>query len=160
MGAPSSDHGRHESPRKGEDIRARAADTGGMTLAYDYPLLGLLWTTLWFFLLVIWIMTLFHVLGDVFRSRDMGGFAKAIWLLFVIVFPFLGVFVYLVARGDNMARHAAEDRHAAEQAATQYIRQAAGTAGPADQIAQLVALHDAGKISDAELAAGKAKILG
>ena len=64
------------------------------TLAYDYPLLGLFWTMLWFFLFIVWIMAVFSVLIDIFRSHDMGGFAKALWVLFVIILPLLGVLIY------------------------------------------------------------------
>ncbi len=74
-----------------------------MILAYDYPLLGVFWTLLVFFIFVAWLMALFRVFGDIFTSRDLSGVAKAAWLIFVIVFPFLGVFVYLVARGSHMA---------------------------------------------------------
>ena len=131
-----------------------------MTLAYDYPLLGVFWSMLVFFLWVVWILALFHVFGDIFRSRDLGGIAKAGWLIFVVVLPFLGVFVYLVARGDKMAEHAAERAEAQQAAMQNYVRQAAGTAGPADQLTQLAALRDSGAITAAEFETGKAKILG
>lgn len=127
--------------------------------AYDYPLLNVFFSMLWFFLLVVWIMTLFHVVGDIFRSRDLGGFAKALWLLFVIVAPFLGVLVYVLARGDNMTRHAVQDAERRDAAFQGYVKQAAGTSGPADQLAQLAALRDAGQLTPAEYEAGKAKIL-
>ena len=71
-------------------------------LAYDYPLLGIFWTMLWFFLWFAWIVILFRVFADIFRSHDLGGFAKALWSIFVILVPFLGVFVYLIARGHHM----------------------------------------------------------
>ena len=131
-----------------------------MTLAYDYPLLGVFWSMLVFFLWVVWILALFHVFGDIFRSRDLGGIAKAGWLIFVVLLPFLGVFVYLVARGDKMAKHAAERAEAQQAAMQNYVRQAAGTAGPADQLTQLAALRDSGAITAAEFETGKAKILG
>ena len=72
-------------------------------LGYDYPLLGVFWTMMWLFLWIAWIVLLFRVIGDIFRSRDMGGGAKALWAIFVIVVPFLGVFVYLIARGHKMS---------------------------------------------------------
>ena len=72
-------------------------------LSYDYPILGLFWTMLWLFLWIAWIILLFRVIIDIFRSRDMGGWGKALWTIFVIVLPFLGVFVYLIARGQSMA---------------------------------------------------------
>jgi hypothetical protein len=127
-------------------------------LAYDYPLLGALLSIMWFFLLVVWIMALFHVIADIFRSKDLGGFAKAMWLLFVIVLPFLGVFVYLLARGDSMAAHSIADAQARESAFRSYVQETAGD--PAGEIQKLAALRDQGVISDAEFEAGKAKILG
>ena len=131
-----------------------------MILGYTYPLLGVFWTMLEFFLLFIWIMLLFRVFGDIFSSHDMGGFAKALWSIFVIFLPFLGVFVYLIARGDNMAQHAMARAQAQDAAMKDYVKQAAGSSGPADQLAQLASLRDSGAITPAEFEAGKAKILG
>ena len=93
-------------------------------LAYDYPIMGFFWTFLYFFIFIIWIMLLFRVFLDIFRIHDMGGFAKAIWFIFVVFLPFLGVFVYLIARGHKMADHAAQDAAAQDAAAKAYIRQA------------------------------------
>ena|SRR5436190_671623 len=132
------------------------------TVAYDYPLLGVMWTMLVFFIFFAWIMCLFHVFADIFRSHDMGGFAKFVWVLFIIIVPFLGVLVYLLARGDKMAEHRLADMQAQDQAFKQYVQQAAGSGGgggPADQLAQLASLRDQGAISEAEFQAGKAKIL-
>jgi hypothetical protein len=77
-------------------------------LGYDYPLLGVFWTVLWFALFFIWIWLLIRVFADIFRSRDLGGFAKALWVIFVIVLPFLGVFIYLIARGKGMEERTGE----------------------------------------------------
>ena len=71
-------------------------------LAYDYPLLGLFWTMLWFFLWIAWLVALFQIIGDIFNSDDLGGWGKAIWLIFVILLPLLGVLIYLIARGGDM----------------------------------------------------------
>jgi len=136
-----------------------------MTLAYDYPLLGVMWTMLVFFLFFAWIMCLFYVFADIFRSHDMGGFAKFLWIFFIIIAPFLGVLIYLLARGDKMAEHRMADMKAQDEAFKAYVQQAAGSGGAggggtADQIAQLASLRDSGAISDAEFEAGKAKILG
>jgi hypothetical protein len=128
-------------------------------LAYDYPLWGFFLSVMWLFLWVAWIMCLFHVIADIFRS-DMGGIAKALWLIFVILAPFLGLLIYLIANGPAMQRRAIERAQQQEASFQSYVRQTAGTAGPADQLQQLAALHDAGSISDAEFEAGKAKILG
>jgi Na+-translocating ferredoxin:NAD+ oxidoreductase RnfE subunit len=105
-----------------------------MTLGYTYPLLGAFWTMMMFFILIIWIMVLFHVFADIFRSHDMGGFAKALWLIFVIFVPLIGVAVYLIARGDNMAQHGMERAQARDNADVQryFTQQAAGTNAPAD----------------------------
>jgi hypothetical protein len=129
-------------------------------LAYDYPLLSVFWSMMIFFFWIVWIMALFYVFADIFRSSDMGGFAKTMWVIFVIILPFLGVFVYLLARGDKMREHAAKEAEAQDAAMRSYVKEAAGTAGPADQIAQLASLRDAGSITEAEFQAGKAKVLG
>ncbi len=130
-----------------------------MSLAYEYPLLGAFFTMMWFFLFVVWIMALFHVIADIFRSRDLGGFAKVLWLAFVVITPFLGVFVYLIARSDNMTKHAVEDTQAREVAFQGYVQQAVGTS-PATELSKLAALRDSGHITDAEYEAGKSSILG
>ncbi len=99
-------------------------------LAYDYPLLDVFWTMLEFFPFFIWIWLLIIVFGDIFRSRDMGGFAKALWTIFVIVIPLLGVLVYLIARGGSMHERAVERAQQQEQAFQSYVQQAAGPRTP------------------------------
>ncbi len=131
-----------------------------MNLAYEYPIMGAFLTMMWFFLFVVWIMILFRVFADIFRSHDMGGFAKALWIIFVIFLPFLGVLVYVLARGDNMTQHQIEDAQARDAAFQSYVKQTAGTSGPGDQLTQLAALRDSGAITAEEFEAGKAKILG
>ena len=128
-------------------------------LAYDYPLLSVFWSMFIFFVWIVWIMALFYVFADIFRSHDLGGFAKTMWLIFVILVPFLGVFVYLLARGDKMAEHAAQQAEAQDAAMRSYVKEAAGTGGAGDQLAQLAALRDSGAITQAEFDAGKAKVL-
>jgi len=116
---------------------------------------------LWFFLFFIWIWLLIMVFSDIFRSHDMGGFAKFVWVMFVIILPYLGVFVYLIARGHKMSEHAMEAAQANDAATRAYIQQAAGTsASPADELARLADLKSKGVIDDAEFAAMKAKIVG
>ncbi len=129
------------------------------TVAADYPLLDLFWTMLWFFLFLVWIMALFSVLADIFRSHDMGGGAKALWVFVVLVLPLLGVLIYLIARGDKMTRRAARDAQTQEAAFRSYVKDAAGAPGPADQLAQLAQLRDQGVITDEQFQQGKAKIL-
>jgi hypothetical protein len=131
-----------------------------MLLGYDYPLLGLFWTILWIYILIAWFVMLFRVIADIFKSDDMGGVVKTIWLLFVIFFPLLGVLVYVIARGKQMAMHMEEDRQARDSAFRSSVQDAAGSAPSAsDEIAKLAALRDLGVISDAEFQAGKAKLL-
>jgi hypothetical protein len=115
---------------------------------------------LYFFLFFIWIWLLIMVFGDIFRSHDLGGFAKALWVIFVIVVPYLGVFVYLIARGHKMSEHAVEAAHAQDAAQRAYIQNAVGNApSTADEIAQLSALKENGTITDAEFQQAKAKAL-
>jgi hypothetical protein len=128
-------------------------------LAYDYPLLGVFWSIFWIFLWVIWIMVLFKVVVDIFRSHDMGGVAKTLWLIFVLFLPFLGVFVYVIARGHEMSKHDLEQAQAHDEALKAYVRDAAATSGPADELSKLADLKDRGVISEAEFAQQKAKIL-
>lgn len=123
------------------------------------PLLDLFWAMLWFFLFFIWLMLLFRIFGDIFRSDDMGGWAKAFWTLFVIVLPVLGVLVYVIARGKGMAERDVRNYQEAEAATQQYIREAAGTTSSADELTKLASLHDKGVINDQEFAAQKAKLL-
>jgi predicted membrane channel-forming protein YqfA (hemolysin III family) len=109
-----------------------------------------------FFLFVIWIWLLIVVFLDIFRSRDLSGWAKALWVIFVIVLPYLGVFVYLIARGHKMSEHAAE----AAEAQRSYIRSVAGSSpSPVDELARLNDLKKQGAISDAEFEQMKAKIV-
>ncbi len=119
-----------------------------------------LWSFVWFFLFFIWIYLLIIVFADIFRSHDMGGVAKTLWVLFVIVLPYLGVFIYLIARGSKMQEHAVADAQARDTATRQYVQSVAGTASPADEIARLADLKASGAITDAEFQAGKAKALG
>ena len=128
-------------------------------LAYDYPLMGVFWSMLWFFLWIIWIMLLFRVIGDIFRSGDLGGFAKALWLLLVIVVPFFGVFVYLIARGHAMAQHDMDAARARDEQMQAYVQQVTASSGSADELAKLAELNRTGVLTDAEFAQEKAKIL-
>jgi hypothetical protein len=116
---------------------------------------------LWFFLFFIWIWMLIVVFGDIFRSRDMGGWAKALWTIFVIVMPYLGVFVYLIARGRKMGEHAAEAASQQDAANREYIRSVVDSngSGAAAEIARLADLRDRGAISEAEFQQAKAKAL-
>ena len=123
------------------------------------PLLSLFWAMLWFFMFIIWIWLLITIFVDIFRSHDMGGFAKAIWVLFVIILPFLGVLVYVIARGHGMQERAMKEAAAQQQMQQEYIKEVAGSDNTADQLTKLAALHDSGKLTDAEFASQKAKLL-
>ncbi len=127
-------------------------------LAYDYPILGLFWTMFIFFIFVAWIVLVVRVFVDIFRS-DIGGFSKALWSLFVIFLPFLGVLIYLIAHGDGMAQRNIDDAKANDAAFQSYVRQAAGTGGVASELSQLSELHSKGALTDAEFEAQKAKLL-
>lgn len=130
-----------------------------MPVIGDYPLLNVFWWMLWFFLFVIWIWLLIAIFADIFRS-DQSGWAKAGWVIFVIFLPLLGVLVYLIAQGGKMQERSmkqAADMQAAQDA---YIRDVAGSGSTAEEIEKLAALHDAGKLTDEEFAAQKAKLLG
>ena len=130
-------------------------------LAYDYPLLGFFWSMLIFFLWVAWFMLLFRILADIFRSHDLGGGGKTLWVLFVIFMPFLGVFVYLLARGKSMNERAMEDAVARQQAMNQYVQQTAGSsASTADELTKFASLRAQGVLTDAEFEAKKAQLLG
>jgi hypothetical protein len=113
-----------------------------------------------FFLLFAWIMCLFWVLGDIFRSSDMGGGAKTIWIIFVIIIPWLGILVYVIARGKGMQERQLEQAKAMQAAQSDYIKSVAGTGGSAtDQISSAKSLLDSGAITQEEFNALKAKAL-
>jgi hypothetical protein len=116
---------------------------------------------LWFFLFFIWIWMLIVVFGDIFRSPDLGGWGKALWTIFVIFLPYLGVFVYLIARGRKMGEHAQQAAAQADAANREYIRDAVGADGhgAADEISRLADLRDRGAITEAEFQQAKAKAL-
>jgi len=129
-------------------------------LASSYPVLDAFLTMLYFFLFVIWIWLLIAVFADIFRSHDMGGAAKALWCIGVIIVPFLGVFVYLLARGGSMHERSAKQMAQQQEQFDSYVRQTAGTTNNvADQLTKLSELKTQGVISDAEFNAQKARLL-
>ena len=129
-------------------------------IAYTYPLADLFGTMLGFFLLVIWFWLLIVVFSDIFRSHDLGGGAKALWVIFVIILPFLGIFVYLIARGGKMQERAADQAAQQQKAFDTYVKETAGTgADSTEQLAKLADLKQQGVITDAEFESQKAKIL-
>jgi hypothetical protein len=130
-------------------------------LATNYPILDIFLTTLYFFLFFIWIWLLFMVFIDIFRSHDMGGWAKALWVILIIFMPYLGVLIYLIARGGKMHERAAQQRALEQKAFDDYVKQTAGSPSDntADELAKLGDLKSQGVLTDAEFDAQKAKIL-
>ena len=128
-------------------------------LAYDYPILGLFWTMLFVFLWVAWIMLVFRVIIDVFRS-DSGGFTKALWLIFVVLVPWLGVLAYVIVNGGDTTRRNIESAQQQQAAVDSYIRQVSADGnGTAAELAKLAELKDSGVLTEAEFAQQKAKLL-
>jgi hypothetical protein len=130
-------------------------------LATDYPVLDAFLTMLYFFLFFIWIWLLVMVFFDVFRSHDMGGGAKALWCIFIIILPFLGVFVYLVARGGKMQERRMNEVAQQQKAFDQAVRSAAGTEGAdtASQLSKLADLKSQGVLTEEEFQSEKSKLL-
>ncbi|MHB9849458.1 SHOCT domain-containing protein [Streptomyces krungchingensis] len=128
-------------------------------LAYDYPLLSAFWTMLWFFLWIMWFILLFRIIGDIFRDDALGGWGKAGWLLCVIIVPFLGVLVYLIARGKSMGHRELESAKAQQSAFDTYIRETAGGASSADELAKLSEIRARGDITDEEFRRAKELVL-
>jgi hypothetical protein len=125
----------------------------------SYPFLEVFWTMLIFFAFVIWIWILFTVIADLFRRHDTSGFAKVIWLIFIVVLPYLGVFVYLIAEHSGMTERAIKSQQAAQEQLDQYVQSVASKGDPAEQIAKAKQLLDSGTISQAEFDAIKQKAL-
>jgi Short C-terminal domain/Phospholipase_D-nuclease N-terminal len=130
-----------------------------MTATTTYPILDLFWTMLQIFVFIIWIWLLIAIFSDIFRSHDMGGGAKALWFIFVLVVPLLGVLVYLIARGGSMHERAVAQAQRQQHAFDDYVRQTAGGASQADELAKLADLKAKGVLTDAEFEAQKAKLL-
>jgi hypothetical protein len=130
-----------------------------MLIAADYPFLDVLWTIIIFFAWVAWLMILFRVIGDIFRRHDTSGWGKAAWLVFVIVLPFLGVLIYLIANGDEMGKRDVERAQAAQGQLDDYVRSVADSSGPAAEIDRAKQLLDSGAINQAEFDAIKAKAI-
>ena len=127
--------------------------------SYSYPLLGAFWTVLEIFLWILWIWVLIYVFIDIFRSHDLSGWAKALWFVFVLFLPLIGVLVYLIARGGEMHERAARQAQQQDQEVRRYIQQAAGEPNSADQLAKLADLRERGVITADEFDREKAKVL-
>ena len=130
-----------------------------MLLAADYPFLDLLWTMLIIFAWVIWFWLLITVFADVFRRHDTSGFGKVLWIIFVIILPFLGVFIYLIVNHDGMMERNVKQAKAQQAQFDQYVRETAGSGGAAAEIEKAKGLLDSGAITQAEFDAIKQKAL-
>jgi membrane protein implicated in regulation of membrane protease activity len=127
--------------------------------SYSYPLLGAFWTVFEIFLWIIWIWILIYVFIDIFRSHDLSGWAKALWFVFVLFIPLIGVLVYLIARGGEMQQRAQQQAAQQDQEVRRYIQQTANEGNSADQLAKLADLRDRGVITADEFDREKAKVL-
>jgi hypothetical protein len=133
----------------------------------NYPMLNIFWTMLEFFLWILWFFLLFRVLTDIFRSDDMGGWTKALWIIFVIILPFLGILIYVIVRGRGMTRRDTEQAQQADAAFKQYVRAAAGTSGDGgsggtshvDELSKLAELRRSGALTEEEYQKAKDKLL-
>ncbi|KQX46317.1 MULTISPECIES: SHOCT domain-containing protein [unclassified Streptomyces] len=133
-----------------------------MYLAYDFPLLSTFWALLWFFLWILWFVLLFRIIVDIFRDDDMNGWAKAGWLAFAILLPFLGVLVYVIARGKGMGRREIAQARAQQKDFDAYIRETASAPtrpSSVDELARLSDLRSRGDITDEEFRQAKALVL-
>jgi predicted PurR-regulated permease PerM len=128
-------------------------------VAADYPFLDVLWTLIIFFVWILWFFLLFRVIVDIFRRHDISGGKKALWLVFVILLPFLGVFVYLIANSDDIAQRDAKGAQQAQQEFDTYVKSVAGGGGAAAEIDKAKQLLDSGAITQQEFDAIKAKAL-
>ncbi len=129
-----------------------------MQLAAEFGTGQVLWSIIWFFLFFIWIMLIFQVFGDLFRSH-ISGVSKALWTIGIIVLPYLGIFLYLIVHGSGMAQRQAQSVQQTDEAMQAYIRDAAGTGTTADELTKLAELHNSGKLDDTEFAAAKARLI-
>jgi hypothetical protein len=127
--------------------------------SYVYPLMGAFWTMLWFFVWILWLMLLFKVIADIFRSDHLGGGGKTLWLILVIVMPFLGVFIYVIAHGKDMGQRDIDRAKAQQSEFDAYVRDVAAPSSSADELAKLADLQSRGVITDAEFQQQKAKLL-
>ena len=130
-----------------------------MLLGADYPFLDVMWSMFIFFIWVAWFMLLFRIIGDIFRRHDIGGGGKTGWLIFVLILPFLGVFIYLIAESQGMAERDMERMQAQQAQFDSYVRETAGSGGAAAEIEKAKQLLDSGAITQSEFDAIKTKAL-
>jgi hypothetical protein len=128
-------------------------------LANSYPLLEVFWTILIFFAFVFWLMILFNVIGDIFRRHDITGWGKVLWLIAIVLLPYLGVFIYLIVEHEGLAERSVKQQQAAQSQFDQYVQSVAAQGDPAEQIAKAKSLLDSGAITQAEFEQIKQKAL-
>ena len=126
---------------------------------YSYPLLGAFWTIVEIFLWVIWFWILITIFIDIFRSHDLNGWGKALWFIFVLFIPLIGVLVYLIARGGKMHERAVQQAQQQQEQFRSYVQETAASGNTADQLAKLADLRDRGVITPEEFEREKAKVL-
>lgn len=131
-----------------------------MSILAEFQVGQVLWSIFYIFLFFLWFWLVITIFADIIRSDDLSGWGKALWALGIIVVPFLGVFLYLIVRGDGMGQRAAEQARRSEEAFRAYVQDAAGASSPSDQLSALADLHASGKLDDAEYARAKARVLG
>lgn len=132
-------------------------------LIADVGLAELLWTTLWIFFLFMFIWVFVILITDIFRDHEMSGWAKALWILLLIIFPLIGSLIYIIVRGPGMAERRAKEASQAKADFDAYVREAAASSpggGPADDISRLAALRDSGTITEEEFQSMKARVVG
>ena len=130
-----------------------------MLIAQQWGVGQVLWSLFWFFLFFVWVSLVISIFSDIIRS-EMSGVSKAVWTIVIIFLPYLGVFAYLIANGDDMARRRAAEARSYEEGVQTYIRSVAGQSkSPSDELADLAALHNSGAISDREYDQAKAKVI-
>jgi hypothetical protein len=151
----------HPARREGllASRRLRDKEPADMPIAADYPFLDILWSMIIFFVWVTWIWMMILILSDVFRRRDLSGWGKAGWTFFLIILPFLGALIYLIAQSDGMAERRAQDAQGQRAQMDDYVRSVAGSGGAAGEIDKAKQLLDSGAINQAEFEALKAKAL-
>lgn len=125
----------------------------------DFSIWDVFVSMFWFMLLFAWIMLLFHIIADIFRDRELSGFAKAMWCLFLIFIPWVGALVYLIVRGNSMTQRSVEAAKENEANMRAYVRDAAGTTSAADELAKLAQMRDSGAITPEDYERAKTKVL-
>jgi hypothetical protein len=138
-------------------VRCRRGESDVLPIAADYPFIDVFWSMIIFFFWVIWIWIVITVLMDVFRRHDIGGFMKALWVIFVVILPWLGVLIYLIVEHNGMRERSVKDVEAQQSAFDERVRQASG--GSAAEIAKAKELLDSGAITQPEFESLKAKAL-